>query len=114
MKWDSHLEAAKQRIAIATITFLAAADTKLCFVDAKIPSEAMEMTCNTTSSAFRPLYATLQLLQFTTWDQYLKQSPAPDFQFCSGMTNIDVDEHEIQNRVQKHDRKGGYLQNFWW
>jgi hypothetical protein len=52
---------------------LAAAEIAFCLAAATIPIETIETTWRTTSSTLRPLYATLQLLQFTTWDQYLKK-----------------------------------------
>lgn len=71
MKWANHLDAAKHTTAIITTAFLLIAEAALCLVAAKIPSKATEAICSVISSALRPLYAALQLLQFTTWDQYL-------------------------------------------
>ena len=73
MKWANHLEAAKQTTAIETNVVLMIDDITFCLVAATIPIETMEMTCNTTSSALSFLYAELQLLQFTTCDQYLQK-----------------------------------------
>lgn len=72
MKCANHLEAAKDITATETTVVLAAADIRLCFDAATIPIETMEKTCNMTSSMLRTLYAARQLLQFTTWDQYLQ------------------------------------------
>jgi hypothetical protein len=51
---------------------LAAADIAPCLAAATIPIKAIGTTWRTTSSTLRPLYATLQLRQFSTWDLYLK------------------------------------------
>lgn len=72
MKWANHFETAKHSIATETIIVLAGADVAASLVAARIPIKATEMTLRTTSRALRPLYAALQLGQFTTWDQYLK------------------------------------------
>jgi hypothetical protein len=66
MKRANHLEPEKHTTAITTIVLA------FCLVAAATPMKASEATCRITSSAFRPLYAALQLRQFTTWDQYLK------------------------------------------
>ena len=73
MKWASHLEARKESNDIDTIAVLVAADPKLSFAAARIPIEATEMTWRQTSSTFKPFTAALQLLQFTTWVQYLNE-----------------------------------------
>jgi len=74
MKWANNFDPAKHTTAIAIIVFLAASDMTFCLVAATIPTKAREATCRTTSRALRPLCAALQLRQFTTWDQYLKDS----------------------------------------
>lgn len=53
-------------IAIVTIELLKAIDATPCLVAATIPINEIDMTCSTTSKTLRPLYAALQLLQFTT------------------------------------------------
>jgi len=71
MKWANHLDNANDSTANTTIEFLVATDIVPCFMVATIPIEATDMICSITSATLRLLYAELQLLQFTTWDQYL-------------------------------------------
>ena len=58
---------------------LTAAEIAPCLAAAAIAIEATETTRRTTSSTLKPLYAALQLGQFTTWDQYLKKIVKGDF-----------------------------------
>ena len=56
-----------------------AAEITPCLAAAAIAIEATETTRRTTSSTLKPLYAALQLVQFTTWDQYLKKIVKDNF-----------------------------------
>ena len=79
MKRANHLEDAQNSTAIKTNVVLTAAENAPCLAAAAIAIEATETTRRTTSSTLKPLYAALQLGQFTTWDQYLKKIVKGDF-----------------------------------
>lgn len=71
MKCESHFEATKHNTATQNRLYLAATEIIPCLAIAAIPITQTETICKAISSAFRHLYATLQLLQFTVCDQYL-------------------------------------------
>ena len=79
MKRANHLEDAQNSTDIKTIVVLTTAEIVPCLAAATIAIEATETTRRTTSSTLKPLYAALQLVQFTKWDQYLKKIVRDNF-----------------------------------